>query len=264
VYLLSKFNKGKNNNVVPHSETKPAEADAFARGAEKLDYSKYFGLLIGLAIVTVNVVIIFRSADLSFMSLNFINLSLLGLGFILHGSISSFLKALNLDFKIQLQPVDEVYPKSLKAEEITDYLAQLKSEPFKANLRSKTILITSDTIVWLDGKAIEKPKHKADAFRMLKTLSGKTHEVITSICFSMQNHQKLVNTVTKVTFRTLTDDEMWYYVNTFKPLDKAGAYGIQEWIGSIAITHIEGSYNNVVGLPTHLLYETLNSIADGF
>ena len=95
VYLLSKFNKGKNNNVVPHSETKPAEADAFARGAEKLDYSKYFGLLIGLAIVTVNVVIIFRSADLSFMSLNFINLSLLGLGFILHGSISSFLKALN-------------------------------------------------------------------------------------------------------------------------------------------------------------------------
>lgn len=175
----------------------------------------------------------------------------------------AFLNALDLDFEIQLQPVDEVYSEDLKAEAITDYLAKLKAEPFLANLKPKTILITSDTIVWLNGKPIEKPKDKDDAFQMLKTLSGETHEVITSICFSLQNHQKLVNTKTKVSFRTLTDDEIWYYINSFNPLDKAGAYGIQEWIGAVAITNVEGSYNNVVGLPTHLLYETLISIAKG-
>ena len=173
----------------------------------------------------------------------------------------AFLKALNLDFEIQLQPIEEVYPENLKAEEITDYLAKLKAEPFLKDFKSHTILITSDTIVWLNGKPIEKPKDKEDAFNMLKTLSGQTHEVITSICFSLKNYQKLVNTKTKVTFRKLTDEEIWYYINNFNPLDKAGAYGIQEWIGTIAITNVEGSYNNVVGLPTHLLYETLISIA---
>lgn len=175
----------------------------------------------------------------------------------------AFFKALGLDFEIQLQPVEEVYPEDLKAEAITDYLAKLKAEPFLNNLKSNTILITSDTIVWLNGKPIEKPKDRDHAFTMLKTLSGQTHEVITSICFSLKTHQKLVNTKTKVTFRKLTDDEIWYYINHFNPLDKAGAYGIQEWIGAVAITNVEGSYNNVVGLPTHLLYETLNSIGEG-
>ncbi|MDB9754857.1 Maf-like protein [Winogradskyella sp.] len=175
----------------------------------------------------------------------------------------AFFKTMNLDFEIQLKPIDEVYPKHLKGKEITDYLAKLKAEAFKANLKSKDILVTSDTIVWLNDKAIEKPKDEADAFRMIKSLSNTTHEVMTSICFTQPHKQHVLNTTTKVTFKALTDDEIWYYVNTYKPLDKAGAYGIQEWIGAIGITRIEGSYNNVVGLPTHLLYETLNAIAQG-
>ncbi|WP_431107152.1 Maf-like protein [Winogradskyella poriferorum] len=173
----------------------------------------------------------------------------------------AFLKSMNIDFEVRLQPVDEIYPNTLKGTEITDYLAKLKAEPFKNQLKDKDILITSDTIVWLDDKPVEKPKDKNDAFRMIKSLSNKTHEVMTSICFTQTTQQKVVNTITKVTFKALTDDEIWYYVNTYKPLDKAGAYGIQEWIGAIAITNIEGSYNNVVGLPTHLLYETLNTIS---
>ena len=173
----------------------------------------------------------------------------------------AFLKSMNIDFEVRLQPVAEVYPNTLKGTEITDYLAKLKAEPFKNQLKDKDILITSDTIVWLDDKPVEKPKDKNDAFRMIKSLSNKTHEVMTSICFTQTTRQKVVNTITKVTFKALTDDEIWYYVNTYKPLDKAGAYGIQEWIGAIAITNIEGSYNNVVGLPTHLLYETLNTIS---
>ncbi len=174
----------------------------------------------------------------------------------------AFFKTMDLDFEIRLQPVDEVYSKDLKSQEITDYLAKLKAEPFIENLQDKDILITSDTIVWLDGKAIEKPKDEDDAFRMIKTLSHKTHEVVTSICFTQKADQKVVNTMTKVTFKALTNDEIWYYVKTYKPLDKAGAYGIQEWIGAIGITSVEGSYNNVVGLPTHLLYKTLNAIAE--
>ncbi|WP_179006223.1 Maf-like protein [Winogradskyella forsetii] len=174
-----------------------------------------------------------------------------------------FLKDLHLDFEIQLKPVEEIYPDHLKREEITDFLAQLKAEPFAKSLKQKDLLITSDTIVWLDGKAIGKPKDKDDAFKMIKSLSNKTHEVVTSICFTLKSEQRIVNTITKVTFKSLTDDEISYYIDHFKPLDKAGAYGIQEWIGAIGITSIEGSYNNVVGLPTHLLYETLNAIADG-
>ena len=175
----------------------------------------------------------------------------------------AFLKVMDLDFEIQLKPVDEIYPKDLKSYEITDYLAKLKAEPFAKTIKNKDILITSDTIVWLEGKAIEKPKDEDDAFKMIKLLSNKTHEVVTSICFTLKSKQHIVNTTTKVTFKALEDDEIWYYVKTYKPLDKAGAYGIQEWIGAIGITSVEGSYNNVVGLPTHLLYETLNTIAEG-
>ena len=174
----------------------------------------------------------------------------------------AFFKTMDLDFEIRLQPVDEVYSKDLKGHEITDYLAKLKAEPFIENLERNDILITSDTIVWLDGKPVEKPKDEDDAFTMIKSLSNTTHEVVTSICFSQKSEQKIVNTTTKVTFKALTDNEIWYYVKTYKPLDKAGAYGIQEWIGAIGITSVEGSYNNVVGLPTHLLYETLNAIAE--
>ncbi|MFP4846138.1 Maf family nucleotide pyrophosphatase [Winogradskyella sp. PE311] len=174
----------------------------------------------------------------------------------------AFFKTMDLDFEIRLKSVDELYSKDLKREEITDYLAKLKAGPFMSNLQKNDILITSDTIVWHNNKPVEKPKDEDDAFLMIKSLSDTTHQVVTSICFTQKSEQKVVNTITKVTFKKLTDNEIWYYVNNYKPLDKAGAYGIQEWIGAIAITSVEGSYNNVVGLPTHLLYETLNAIAE--
>jgi len=175
----------------------------------------------------------------------------------------AFFKDLDLDFEIQLKPIAEVFPQNLKKEQITDHLSRLKAEPFLTELKDNTILITSDTIVWHNTKALGKPRNKDDAFDMLKSMSGSTHEVITSVCFTMLAKQKIVNTITKVTFKELTDDEIWYYITNFKPFDKAGAYGIQEWIGAIGITKIDGSYNNVVGLPTHLLYKTLINMAKG-
>ncbi|WP_053992879.1 Maf-like protein [Mangrovimonas sp. TPBH4] len=168
-----------------------------------------------------------------------------------------FFKDLGLDFEIILKPVKEEYPTRLRHFEISDYLAQLKAIPFKEDLKEHTILITSDTIVWHDNKALGKPKHEQEAFEMLRSMSGKTHEVITSVCFTTTSIQKTVNAITKVSFKELTDDEIHYYIKTCKPFDKAGAYGIQEWIGQIGITKIEGSYFNVVGLPTHLVYKTL-------
>lgn len=168
-----------------------------------------------------------------------------------------FFKQLDIDFEVRLKPVEEVYPQKLRHTEITDFLSQLKANPFNLELNSKDVLITSDTIVWHNNTAIGKPKDEDDAFKMLRALSGATHDVITSVCFTQKHQQKIVNSITKVTFKTLSDEEIWYYVNTYKPLDKAGAYGIQDWIGQIGVTHLEGSYFNVMGLPVHLVYETL-------
>jgi septum formation protein len=171
-----------------------------------------------------------------------------------------FFKDLGLDFEIRLKPIKEEYPNRLTHFEISDYLSQLKSLPFKNELKSNDILITSDTIVWNDNKALGKPISKEDAFQMLQSMSNKTHDVITSVCFTTISAQKTVNAITKVTFKALTDNEINYYIDNYKPFDKAGAYGIQEWIGHIGITNIEGSYFNVVGLPTHLVYKTLNTM----
>ena len=171
-----------------------------------------------------------------------------------------FFKDLGLDFEVRLKPIEEIYPSHLQKEDITDYLSKLKSKPFLKDLKANDILVTSDTIVWHNKKALGKPESNNEAFRMIKSLSNATHEVITSICVTTMINQIIKNTTTRVTFATLTDDEIWYYINTYKPFDKAGAYGIQEWIGAIAIKDIQGSYNNVVGLPTHLLYETLINI----
>lgn len=172
----------------------------------------------------------------------------------------AFLKELDIPFKIQLQPVEEIYPNEYQQEEITNYLAQLKAEPFIKDLQSKDILLTSDTIVWHNHQALGKPKDQQEARYMLKQLSNASHSVITSICLTTISNQIVKHTSTKVTFKTLTSEEINYYIKHFQPFDKAGAYGIQEWIGSIGITKIEGSYNNVVGLPTHLLYETLKAM----
>jgi septum formation protein len=167
-----------------------------------------------------------------------------------------FFKDLDIDFTIQLKEVDEIYPQELKRSEITDYLADLKSKAF-TNLSEKDLLITSDTIVWLENKALGKPKDAEDAFKMLRALSGKKHEVITSISIKKKRSQKIVNDTTIVSFKEITDEEIKYYIKNYNTLDKAGAYGIQEWIGFVAIEKIEGSYFNVVGLPVHKLYEEL-------
>ena len=168
-----------------------------------------------------------------------------------------FLKDLGLKFEIRLKPVNEIYPPKLRHFEISDYLAQLKSLPFEAELKPNDILITSDTIVWLNNEALGKPKNKNEAFDMLKKLSNTTHEVITSVCFKTTTFQKTVAAVTKVTFKPLTNEEINYYIDFYKPFDKAGGYGIQEWIGNIGITKIEGTYNNVVGLPVDIVYREL-------
>lgn len=167
-----------------------------------------------------------------------------------------FFKDLNLDFTIQLKEVAEIYPKELKGTEITEFLADLKSKAF-TNLSDKDLLITSDTIVWLENEALGKPKNEADAFEMLQSLSGKKHEVITSISIKNKKFQKIISDVTSVSFKEISDEEINYYIKNYKPFDKAGAYGIQEWIGFIAIDKIEGSYFNVVGLPVHKLYDAL-------
>ncbi|WP_250432416.1 Maf-like protein [Hanstruepera flava] len=171
-----------------------------------------------------------------------------------------FFKDLGIDFEIRLKPIKEEFPERLNHFEISDYLAQLKALPFKADLKQNDILITSDTIVWHNNQALGKPKSSQDAFTMIQSLSHSTHDVITSVCFTTEQLQKTVNAVTKVTFKNLTDSEIQYYIDTCKPFDKAGSYGIQEWIGQIGITKIEGSYFNVVGLPTHLVYKTLRNL----
>ena len=167
-----------------------------------------------------------------------------------------FFKDLDIDFSIDVKKVDEIYPSNLKGEEITDYLADLKSKAF-SNLSDNDLLITSDTIVWLNNKALGKPKNYQDAQNMLENLSGKSHEVITSVSIKSNKIQRIINDTTKVFFKELTSNEIEYYITNFKPFDKAGAYGIQEWIGYIGIDKIEGSYFNVVGLPVHKLYKEL-------
>lgn len=168
-----------------------------------------------------------------------------------------FFKDLDLDFEIRLKDVDEVYPPILKAAEITNFLAELKAKAFDNELLPKEILITSDTIVWQNEKALGKPKDYDDAFQILKSLSNATHEVITSVCFKTVFSSETIHEVTRVTFSELSDEAIHYYLKKYEPFDKAGAYGIQQWIGLIGIAKIEGSYSNVVGLPTERVYNYL-------
>ena len=171
-----------------------------------------------------------------------------------------FLKELDIPFTIEIKEVNEIYPKHLKAAEITDYLADLKSKCFN-NLKSNDLLITSDTIVWFEETALGKPKSKKDAFLMLKKMSGKQHYVYTSISIKSCFFQKIFNDVTVVEFEKFTDEEINYYLEEFTPYDKAGSYGIQDWIGLVGVKKITGSYFNVMGLPVHKLYKELLKIA---
>ncbi|MCZ8091260.1 Maf-like protein [Flavobacterium sp.] len=171
-----------------------------------------------------------------------------------------FFKELDLDFEIRVKEVEEIYPDTLQGVEITNYLAKLKSAAFDNDIQPNEIIVTSDTIVWLDNKALGKPKDKQDAFLMLQSMVGKTHEVITSVCFKTINKIDILNCVTRVTFNPISDAEILFYIDNYQPFDKAGAYGIQEWIGLMAIAKIEGSYTNVVGLPTDLVYRYLSNL----
>jgi septum formation protein len=168
-----------------------------------------------------------------------------------------FFKEMNLNFSILLKDVEEIYPNHLKAEEITNYLAELKANSFENELKENDILVTSDTIVWLNGKALGKPKDDEDAFKMLQQLANQTHEVITSVCLKSVSKVDIFHCTTKVTFVALSDENIRYYLDHYKPFDKAGSYGIQDWIGLIGISKIEGSYTNVVGLPTEMLFQKL-------
>jgi len=166
-------------------------------------------------------------------------------------------KELGLNFTVKVKPIEEKYNTNLQAQEITNYLAVLKSKAFEDELKENEILITSDTIVWHNNKALEKPKNNTEAVNMLQQLSNCSHKVITSICITSKEQQKVFYDITTVFFKQLSIEEINYYVENYHPFDKAGGYGIQEWIGFIGVTRIEGSYFNVMGLPVHKLYEEL-------
>lgn len=166
------------------------------------------------------------------------------------------LERLGLDFIVISLEVDESYSEELKKHEITEFLCHKKKLAYQY-WQENQILITSDTIVWYENKAFEKPKSREEAIEMLQTLSGKTHEVITSVGIFSTQKELVLSDITLVTFGELDKQEIEYYVDTYQPYDKAGSYGIQEWIGYIGITKIEGSYFNVMGLPVQKVYKAL-------
>ena len=169
----------------------------------------------------------------------------------------AFLESLHLTFSTRSSSVEESYPPDLVAEEIAIYLAELKFEALEQTLKEDELLITSDTVVWNNNTSLEKAANKDDAIRMLKALSNNKHQVITALCIGDANKRWTSYEVTEVHFRALKEEEIEYYVDHYQPFDKAGAYGIQEWIGLIGITNISGNYPAVVGLPTALLYQGL-------
>ena len=162
-------------------------------------------------------------------------------------------------FDVRLKEIKEVWPSELDSRQVAEYLAILKATAFVGELADDELLITADTIVCLDAKILGKPKNREDAIQILKEISGRKHTVITGVCLTTVTHQQSFSSHTDVYFKELTDDEIRFYVDTYKPFDKAGAYGIQEWIGYIGIKKIEGSFYNVMGLPIQQLYETLNN-----
>jgi len=167
------------------------------------------------------------------------------------------LRGINLNFEVLPMNVDESYPLDLNGVEIPMYLAEKKADAYKNMLNDELMVITADTIVFLDGKVLGKPVDKADAFKMLQRLSGKTHQVITGVCISTNLRRRTFHTISEVKFARLNDAEIDYYLEHYAPYDKAGSYGVQEWIGFIAVEQINGSYFNVMGLPIQRLYNEL-------
>lgn len=167
------------------------------------------------------------------------------------------LKGLEIEFEVRVNSIDETIPKDIQAEYVAAYLSKLKSEAFTEELAENEILITSDTVVIQNGHVLGKPAKEEEAFDMLKSLSGATHSVMTAVTFRDRKKQITLEDETIVTFRFLEEEEIWHYIHQYRPMDKAGAYGIQEWIGFMGVEKIQGSYYNVMGFPLHLVYAQL-------
>lgn len=172
------------------------------------------------------------------------------------------LQGLGIPFKVLvIKGIDESYPDTLPAAEVAEYIAAKKAAPYRDNIAgTDNIVLTADTVVVCNDDIMGKPTDEQDAFRMLRELSGKTHQVYTGVCLTTSTVQKHFCVRTDVTFRELSDEEIMHYIRTYKPFDKAGAYGIQEWIGYVGITSIHGSYYNVMGLPVQRIYQELKDI----
>lgn len=171
------------------------------------------------------------------------------------------LSGIGIDYEVKLLPdIDESYPQSLTGEEIPIFIAKEKAAAYQQQMKSDELIITADTIVWIDNKVLGKPRSEEEAKAMLRLLSGKTHQVITGVCLTTTNFQRSFATTSEVTFTTLSETEIEHYVNDYHPMDKAGAYGIQEWIGYIGVESIKGSYFNVMGLPVQRLYRELKKL----
>jgi len=168
------------------------------------------------------------------------------------------LSGLDISYEIKVLPdIDESYPDNLKGEDIAVYICKEKANAYNQCMEGNTLLITADTIVLLDGKVYGKPQNENEAKQMLRGLSGKTHQVITGVCITTKEKQRTIAVTSDVRFTHLEEDEIEYYITKYKPFDKAGAYGVQEWIGYIAVEYISGSYFNIMGLPVQRLYQEL-------
>lgn len=174
------------------------------------------------------------------------------------------LAGLGVKFDVRLiADIDETYPDNIKSHDVAEYIAKKKADAYKQSIASNELIITADTVVILDGEIFGKPSNADDAYNMLQKLSGRTHQVITGVCLLTKTEQRVFRVTTDVTFKELEMEEIKYYVDNYKPFDKAGAYGIQEWIGYIGVTSLSGSYFNVVGFPVQRIYTELQKFASG-
>lgn len=171
------------------------------------------------------------------------------------------LSGLNLEYTVRVLPdIDESYPDTLKGEEIPMYISREKAKAYRNSMAEDELIMTADTVVCINEKVLGKPRTQEEAKEMLRELSGKTHQVITGVCLMTCGLQRTFSATTQVTFDVLTEDEIEFYVEKFRPLDKAGAYGVQEWIGFVGVSRLEGSYFNVMGLPVQRLYQELKKL----
>ena len=173
------------------------------------------------------------------------------------------LSGLDCEFSVKvISGIDESYPKDLPALEVAQYISVKKAEAYMASIAEDELVITADTIVICDNRVLGKPQDADEACSMLKMLSGRTHKVVTGVCLTTKDKQSQFSVVTDVTFDNLTQDEIDYYIEKYHPYDKAGAYGIQEWIGYVGVTRLEGSYFNVMGFPVQRVYKEIKKLGD--